>query len=127
MKHNSIQLWDLRTNDLVRDLKFHHGGDGEYLYCTKFVNDTTILAGGSGTNSAQAINIDTGEVSVGLEIYISRQSTIGPQVLEIWWSCQISGGPDVANRKYFVVKSNTADRTYLFLYKAFEQSLQYIT
>ena len=34
-------------------------------------------------------------------------------------SCK-SGGPDVANRQY---KSNTADRIYLLLYKAFEQSL----
>ena len=29
----------------------------------------------------------------GLEIYISRQWTIGPPVLEIWWSCKISGVP----------------------------------
>ena len=30
----------------------------------------------------------------GLEIYISRQWTIGPPALEIWWSCQIPGGPE---------------------------------
>ena len=64
-----------------------------------------------------------------LEIDISRQWIIGPPVLEIWWhqSCKISGGPDVANRQYLFVKSNTADIIYLFLYSAFEQSLQYIT
>ena len=62
----------------------------------------------------------------GLEIDISRQWTIGPPVLEIWWSSQISGGPDVANRQYLFVKSNTADIIYLFLYKEFEQTLQYI-
>ena len=56
-------------------------------------------------------------------MYISRQWTIGPPVLEIWCSCHISGGQDVANRQYFLVKSNTADRIYLLLYKAFEQSL----
>ena len=33
----------------------------------------------------------------GLEIDISMQCTIEPPALEIWWSCQISGGPDVAN------------------------------
>ena len=36
----------------------------------------------------------------GLEINISRQWTIGPLALEIWWSwqsCQMSGGPDLAN------------------------------
>ena len=63
----------------------------------------------------------------GLEIDISRQWTIGPPVLEIWCSCQIYGGPDVANRQYLFVKSNTADIIYLFLYKTFEQSLQYMT
>ena len=63
----------------------------------------------------------------GLAIDISRQWTIGPPVLEIWWSCQISGGPDAINRQYLFVKSNTGDIIYLFLYKAFEQSLQYIT
>ena len=49
--------------------------------------------------------------------------------MEIWWSCQISGGLDVANRQYLFVKTNTADIIYLFLvmYKAFEQYLQYIT
>ena len=51
----------------------------------------------------------------GLDIDISRQWTIGPPVLEIWWSCQIVGGPDVANRQYLFVKSNTADIIYLFL------------
>ena len=51
----------------------------------------------------------------GLEINISRQWTIGPPVLNIWWSCQISGGPDVANRQSLFVKSNTADIIYLFL------------
>ena len=38
--------------------------------------------------------------SPGLEIDISRQWTIGPPVLETWWSCQISGGSDVGNRQY---------------------------
>ena len=51
----------------------------------------------------------------GLEIDISRQWTIRLLVLEIWWSCQISVGPDVANRQYLFVKSNTADIIYLFL------------
>ena len=39
----------------------------------------------------------------GLEINISRQWTIGPPALEIWWSCQVSqsGGPDVANSTFF--------------------------
>ena len=65
--------------------------------------------------------------SAGLEINISRQWTIGPPVLDIRWSCQISGGPDVANRHNLFVKSNTADIIYLFLFKAFEQSLQWVT
>ena len=49
----------------------------------------------------------------GLEINISRQWTIGPLALKIWWSCQISGGPDLANNTIILIKSNTADRIYL--------------
>ena len=49
------------------------------------------------------------------------------RLLEIWCSCQIDGGPDVANRQYLFVKSKTTDIIYLFLYKTFEQSLQYMT
>ena len=59
-------------------------------------------------------------ISLGIEINISRQWTIGPQALEIWWSCQISGRSD------FWVKSNTADRIYLVPYKTFEMTLHYI-
>ena len=33
---------------------------------------------------------------------ISKQWTIGPPVLEIWWSCTISGGPDLADCQYFL-------------------------
>ena len=62
-----------------------------------------------------------------LEIDISRQWTIGPPVLEIWWSCKISGGPDVANRQCVCLSKKTADIIYILLYKAFEQSLQYMT
>ena len=63
-------------------------------------------------------NID----QAGLEINISRQWTIGPLALEIWWSCQISGGPDVAT--FVLIKSNTADRIYLLPHKTFENTLQ---
>ena len=61
-----------------------------------------------------------------LEINISRQWTIGPPALEIWWSCQVSGGPDVVKCTFFWAKSNTADRIYLLPYKTFENTLQYI-
>ena len=63
VKKNSLQLWDFNTMSLVRNIKFTQKGDGEYLYCAKFANNQTVLAGGSGTKSAQAINIDTDEVS----------------------------------------------------------------
>ena len=55
----------------------------------------------------------------GLEINISRQWTIGPLAMEIWWSCQISGGPDLANRTIVLIKSNTAYRMYPLPYKTF--------
>ena len=59
----------------------------------------------------------------GLEIKISRQWTIGPPALEIWWSCQISGGPDVAKCTFVLVKSNTADRIDLLPYETFEKDV----
>ena len=63
VKNNSLQLWDFNTMGLVRNIKYRQKGEGEYLYCTKFANDKVVLAGGSGTKSAQAINIETDEVS----------------------------------------------------------------
>ncbi|KAK2188902.1 hypothetical protein NP493_120g04054 [Ridgeia piscesae] len=63
VKKNSLQLWDFNTMSLVRNIKFRQKGDGEYLYCARFANDQTVLAGGSGTKSAQAINFETDEVS----------------------------------------------------------------
>ena len=53
-----------------------------------------------GTMSASASYIEN-LAYTGLEIYISRRWTIGPPALEILWSCQISGGLDVANCIFF--------------------------
>ena len=59
--------------------------------------------------------LDTNQA--GLEIYISRQWTIGPPALEIWWSCQMSGGPNVAARVY--LQEFTP-------YKTFEKTVQHL-
>ena len=39
-----------------------------------------------------------------LVIDISRHWTDGPPAHEIWWSCQISGGPDIASCTFLGVK-----------------------
>ena len=46
--------------------------------------------------------------------------------LEIWCSCQIFGGLDIANCKNNLGKIKAADRIYLLPYKTFEKTLQYI-
>ena len=63
----------------------------------------------------------------GLEIYISRQWTIGPPALEIWWSCQISGGPDVANCIFFWQnQTQLTEFTFSHTRLIYEKTLQYI-
>ena len=63
----------------------------------------------------------------GLEIYISRQWTVGPPALEIWWSCQISGGPDVANCIFFWQnQTQLTEFTFSHTRLIYEKTLQYI-
>ena len=38
--------------------------DGEYLYACRFINDSTLIAGGSGSKDAVLINFHTGQVSL---------------------------------------------------------------
>ena len=58
-------------------------------------------------------------------MYMSRQWTIGPPALEIWWSCQISGGPDVADY-IFLAKIKHSWQNLLAPVQDFWKDLQYI-
>lgn len=59
--HNALQLWDYSSGKLVKNVPFPHDGNGEYLYCAQYAENDVVLAGGSGTNSIQAVNVNTGE------------------------------------------------------------------
>jgi len=49
---------------VIKDIPFNYSGhDGAYLYCAQYCDNDVVIAGGSGTNSVQAVNKVTGEVS----------------------------------------------------------------
>ncbi|XP_029452103.1 pre-mRNA-splicing factor PRP46-like [Rhinatrema bivittatum] len=66
---NALQLWDYRSAQLEKNIPFpgklFHG---EFLYAAKFCNKNVVIAGGSGTYSACAVDHRTdqilGEVSL---------------------------------------------------------------
>ncbi|KAM3932007.1 uncharacterized protein RB166_005232 [Leptodactylus fuscus] len=60
---NALQLWDLRSSNLLQDVPFPAPVlQGEFLYTARFCTDQVVLAGGSGTCSARAVNLKTQEV-----------------------------------------------------------------
>jgi len=64
------------------------GGAGAYLYCAQFCSGIVVVAGGTGTNSTQAVSIDNNEVyqSV-IDQFIKQQRTKGDlQVASIYSS-----------------------------------------
>lgn len=58
---NALQLWDLRMGEVITSLPFvqHNVYHGDFIYCAKFANTNTVLAGGSGTNGVCTINVPT--------------------------------------------------------------------
>ena len=76
---DALQLWDYRKGALLKNLAYDvkerggghvqtsvgdvlmHGG-GAYLYCCQFCTSNVVIAGGTGTNSTQAVSIDNSEV-----------------------------------------------------------------
>lgn len=61
---NSLQLWDMRMGQVTDTLPFvqHDVYHGEFIYCAKFANKSTVLAGGSGTNGVCSISTAVGMV-----------------------------------------------------------------
>lgn len=59
---HALQEWDWTSGKVKREVPFDYKGhDGAYLYCSQYCDNDTVLAGGSGTNSVQAINMSTGQ------------------------------------------------------------------
>uniref|UniRef100_A0A8C5MHY1 Anaphase-promoting complex subunit 4-like WD40 domain-containing protein n=1 Tax=Leptobrachium leishanense TaxID=445787 RepID=A0A8C5MHY1_9ANUR len=60
---SALQLWDFRSGKHLQDVPFPAATmQGEFLYAAKFCSDNTVLAGGSGTCTACAINLNTQEM-----------------------------------------------------------------
>lgn len=58
---SALQEWDW-TSGKAKDIPFDFKGhSGAYLYCAQYCDNDVVMAGGSGTNSVQAINKATGE------------------------------------------------------------------
>jgi len=75
VQSDALQLWDYRKGALLKNLPFgvkdrghlaNGSGDvltqGAYLYCCQFCSSNVVVAAGTGTNSAQAIHLDSNEV-----------------------------------------------------------------
>ncbi|XP_039375044.1 polycomb group protein FIE2-like isoform X3 [Mauremys reevesii] len=61
--HNALQLWDLRTSQLQKNLPFPGGPtQGQFLYAARFCDQDIVMAGGSGTSGASAIHTGTNQV-----------------------------------------------------------------
>lgn len=77
---DALQLWDYRRGALLKNLSFDvadrgdlltHaglGGGGAYLYCCQFCTSGVVIAGGTGTNSSQAVSLDNTEVLMELRL-----------------------------------------------------------
>ena len=54
---DAVQLWDMRGEFLLNVNFPHNKQKGDFIYCAKFINKDTVIAGGSGINAACAINL----------------------------------------------------------------------
>lgn len=62
-KNDGLEVWDYSEGKRKENVKYDlNGHDGAYLYCAQFCDNNIVMAAGSGTNSAQAINRVTNQV-----------------------------------------------------------------
>lgn len=65
---DSLQIWNYSTDYATdrkqrpQEVNFPAGEKGPFLYAAQFCDNDVVIAGGSGTNSAKAINTETNEV-----------------------------------------------------------------
>ncbi|XP_074648211.1 uncharacterized protein LOC141903795 [Tubulanus polymorphus] len=59
--NHALQIWDYTEGKLAKEVPFPDEGNGSFLYCAQYFSDSVVIAGGSGTNSAKIININTDE------------------------------------------------------------------
>ena len=60
---DALQIWDLRSGCLRKNLSFPHDKHkGDFLYCASFMNEDTVVAGGSGINTVCSVDLKTDKV-----------------------------------------------------------------
>ncbi|XP_065071468.1 uncharacterized protein LOC135696115 [Rhopilema esculentum] len=58
--HHSLQVWDYASGKMIDELPFPVSDhQGEFLYCARFWNSKTVVAGGSGSNDVKIISRET--------------------------------------------------------------------
>lgn len=67
---DALQIWNystdysVNTKNKAQVVNFPSHGKGAFLYAAQFCDNNVVVAGGSGTNSAMAINSETNEVII---------------------------------------------------------------
>lgn len=67
---DALQIWDYSTDYSTDRSKkpqlvdFPGGEKGPFIYAAQFCDNDVVIAGGSGTNSAMAMNTETNQVSI---------------------------------------------------------------
>jgi len=57
LARNSLKIWDYKSGRLIEDIPFPVSDhQGEFLYCARFLDENTIVAGGSGSNDVKVID-----------------------------------------------------------------------
>uniref|UniRef100_UPI00398F0149 uncharacterized protein isoform X1 n=1 Tax=Pristiophorus japonicus TaxID=55135 RepID=UPI00398F0149 len=60
---NAMQIWDFRKTVAEKVIPFPSNRDsGEFIYAARYCTSDIIIAGGSGSNSAQSINVKSDAV-----------------------------------------------------------------
>ncbi|XP_041364613.1 suppressor of mec-8 and unc-52 protein homolog 1-like [Gigantopelta aegis] len=84
--NHALQVWNYTDGDLNKNVTFPHKGNGAFLYCAQMCDNNVVLAGGSGTNSAKAIDVKTdtclGEVEMKKPVQ-ALDSTLGGRMFAV--------------------------------------------
>ena len=58
---HELQEYDYTSGKCTREIKYP-SKNGAFLYAAQYVNSDLVIAGGSGTNKAEIIDVNTNEV-----------------------------------------------------------------
>ena len=122
----AVQIYDLGSGKLIDSYPMHTnlgsiGGKesgGEFVYCARFCDPGVVLAGGSGTQSVQAINTNNKQVTQTCkgcvynrlnvhESYISKKSNSSYPLLHV----------SIGNHEGLKCNNRDDNTIYIYIYK----------